>query len=118
MDDILSYKPKENWGVEEAIQIEKWLVKDKENKVSTYDAVIEDDNLPDVQTIQEKEKQVREKSLEVQGTQVEASTATAFNLGRVMECLSYQILSSDINVLNHAELHHGSTDEGIEIISK
>ena len=62
-------------GAEGATQIEERLLNDKENEAlteleqrnlcSTSDAVIEDNNLPDVQTIQEKEKQDRETPLKV-----------------------------------------------------
>ena len=65
-----------------------------------------------------KKKLIRETSLEVQGLQTEASTATAINLGRAMKCLSYQILLSESNVLNHVELHRGIIDECIRLISK
>ena len=100
-----------------------WTKKESEalterNLCSTSDAVIEDNNLPDVQTIQEKEKQDRDIPLEFQKIQIESFTTTAINLGRAMECLSYQILLSESNVLNHAKHHYGITDERIRRISK
>ena len=65
------------------------------NLCSTSDVVIEENNLPDVQIIQKKEKQDRETILKVQEIQNESSTATAIDTIMAVESLDKIVINNN-----------------------
>ena len=124
-DDVLLHKPHNDVGGEMAIEIEKELQESSKDVIimeSGQDSPLPlaDNKLPDIQIIQEKEKEDSEAPNTVQENQTKPSTAISVktDLGQSMKCNFCHILLSEFNVMNHAEKQHGFTGKRLRAVAK